>query len=147
MINSDELIKSIKDAQLNLIVFDEKNKVVWDEKINSINDAKLFSFNKISYDKEYYEVNNEIVLAIEFNSCFYLFKMFIKDSEVLFFPFIDPNFDYFTGVKINKIIFSFFNSLNLKLRFLIFQELIHLLKILNYFLALFQLLNQVMTCM
>ena len=87
MINSDELIKSIKDAQLNLIVFDEKNKVVWDEKINSINDAKLFfSFNKISYDKEYYEVNNEIVLAIEFNSCFYLFKMFIKDSEVLFFP-------------------------------------------------------------
>ena len=42
MINSDELIKSIKDAQLNLIVFDEKNKVVWDEKINSINDAKLF---------------------------------------------------------------------------------------------------------
>ena len=119
MINSDELIKSIKDAQLNLIVFDEKNKVVWDEKINSINDAKLFfSFNKISYDKEYYEVNNEIVLAIEFNSCFYLFKMFIKDSEVLFFsPFIDPNFDYLTGVKINKIIFSFFNSLNLKLRF------------------------------
>ena len=85
MINSDELIKSIKDAQLNLIVFDEKNKVVWDEKINSINDAKLFfSFNKISYDKEYYEVNNEFVLAIEFNSCFYLFKML--NSKCYFFP-------------------------------------------------------------
>lgn len=115
----ENLIDSISKAQLNYINLKDSDKSSWDSLVNSIRDAKLlFSINQIYYDKEYFGTKSDLVFAIDKDSKYYFFKIYINDTEALIFsPFIEHNFDYNLGVKINKMIFSFVKNLNLKTRF------------------------------
>ena len=114
----NKIIKDLKDLQFNFLRLNNQNKKDWDLKINTIRDAKIFfSNNQILYEKEYFDVKDDFVFIIENEFKYYIFKIFIKDSEVIIFsPFISNNFDYVLGIKINKIIYSFAKSHELNIR-------------------------------
>lgn len=116
---SKNLIDSISKLQLNYINFKDTDDFSWDNIVNSVCDARLFfSVNQIFYEKEYFGSKKDLVFTIEKDSKYYFFKIFTNESEALFFsPFIEPNFDYNLGVKINKMILSFAKHLNLKTKF------------------------------
>jgi hypothetical protein len=118
MIKFDELIKSLKNLQLNFLRLNNQNKKDWDLKINAIRDAKIFfSNNQILYEREYFDVKDDFVFIIENESKYYVFKLFKTNLNVLMFsPFISDDFDYGTGNKINKIIYSFVKSFDFNIR-------------------------------
>jgi len=114
----NQLKQSLEKSQFKLTFFSSESNFDWDKKIFSIKDAKLFfSKNRVLYEREYYKTKDDFVFIIENEFKYYIFKIFIKDSDVIIFsPFISNKFDYTLGLKINKIIYSFTKSLDLNIR-------------------------------
>ena len=114
----NQLKQSLEKSQFKLTFFSSESNFDWDKKIFSIKDAKLFfSKNRVLYEREYYKTKDDFIFIIENEFKYYIFKIFIKDSEVIIFsPFISNNFDYVLGIKINKIIYSFAKSHELNIR-------------------------------
>ena len=99
-------------------VLGEVSTVEWDSKIESYDYYSLFYRSDIIlYDEQYFQ-SESIVFYIEYMDCISLYKCYFNDESIIIYPpFFEDNFDYSVGLRISKIISSFFKEISLKKQF------------------------------
>tara|TARA_B110000879_G_scaffold211924_1_gene306168 strand:- start:1107 stop:2072 length:966 start_codon:yes stop_codon:yes gene_type:complete len=117
----EDLISKLKIGQFSPIIFGEVSMDVWDRKIEAREDFDLF-FNSelLKYEQEYFQINSPPLAFIikNFNSIS-LFKCYLSDESIFLFPLcFSDSFDYKKGIKVSKIISSYFKNSSFKIQFM-----------------------------
>ena len=116
----EDLIGELKKGQFSPVYFGDVSSDLWDEKIKTKDDYFLF-FNSylLQYELEYYQLESiPLVFMIEYSSSISLFKCYFNSESVIVYPLcFEESFDYKKGVKISKIISSYFKNSSFKMQF------------------------------
>ena len=116
----EDLIGELKKGQFSPVYFGDVSSDLWDEKIKTKDDYFLF-FNSylLQYELEYYQLESiPLVFMIEYSSSISLFKCYFNSESVIVYPLcFEESFDYKKGIKISKIISSYFKKSSFKMQF------------------------------